>query len=74
MHNNTGRRINSQRCCIYNTVIGLDKFNPELPKVDGLSELHNLPLYLSGQVVLLQLILDQTHRQSGRINRYIDLL
>ena len=74
MHDNAGRRKDCQRRRIRDTVIGLDKLNPKASQVDGLTVLYHLSLGILKQVMLLQLIFDQSYGQLCSIHRRIDLL
>ena len=68
-------RAGDREChSILNRVIGLDELHPELPKIDRLTRVNNLPLCRPDQIMLRQLQLYQSHRQLCRINRDIQLL
>ena len=73
MHHNTGRGINGQCCGIYDTVIRLDEFHTEIAQIDGLTELHYFTLGLLHEIVLGQLVLDNTHGQAGSVDGNINI-
>ena len=73
MDNNAGRRIDCQSRSIHDTVVGLNKLNPEGDQIDGLSMLNNLPLGMINQIVLPELILNQSDGQLSGIHRNIYL-
>ena len=58
---------------VYDAMVRLDKFDPKLSQIYGLSEFDHLTLRVTEQIVLAQLVFDQSHRQSGRIDRNIQL-
>jgi len=74
MNNGARRGVNSESCRIHNTVVCLNEFNPELAQINGLAEFDNLPLGMIQKVVLLELVFDNSHRQTGGINGDIQLL
>ena len=44
VYHDSRRRINGKSRRVHDTVICFDKFNAELPQIDGLSEFNHLPL------------------------------
>ena len=74
MNDDAGWRINCQRCCIHNTVICLDELNTETSEIDILSEFHDFSAHIVHEIVLCQLIFDNSHRKLSGINRHINLL
>ena len=74
MHHDSRRGIDRKRRSVHDTVICLDIFDPELSQINGLSEFDHLTLCDLEQIMLLQLILNNAHRQLGRIDRDIQLL
>ena len=52
MHNDTCRRIDCQCGCILDTVVGLDKFDPEFAKIDRLTMAHNFTLGRTEKIML----------------------
>ena len=73
MDHRSRRGMDRKRSRIHDTVVRLDKFDPELSQIDRLAELDHLALRVPEKVMLPQLILDQSHRQSRRIDRNIQL-
>ncbi len=74
MDNCPGRRIDRQRHGILNTVISLDKLNPEISECNGLSRPDHLSARCFQESPFLQLMLDQTHGEFRGIQRNIDFL
>ena len=54
-------------------MVCLDKFDTESSQVDGLSVTDHLSFHASGQIVFLQLVVDQTDGKLGAIHRRIQL-
>ena len=73
MNNHSGRRIDCQCGCILNTVVCLNKLNPELTQIDRLTVLNNFALCAAQKIVFLQFIFDDSHGKFRRIDRKIDL-
>ena len=73
MDNRSRRRMDRQCSRVYDAMVRLDKFDPKLSQIYGLSEFDHLTLRVAQQIVLAQLVFDQSHRQSGRIDRNIQL-
>ena len=74
MHDHTGGCIDCQGGRIRDTVVCADKFNAQVPQIDILPICDNLSLHTIDQVVLLQFILNDSHRQLCSIDRNIQLL
>ena len=63
-----------QRACEENEIdISLRFQGTYIERIDGLSEFDHLTLRVTEQIVLAQLVFNQSHRQSGRIDRNIQL-
>ena len=52
MNHHARRRIDSKRGSVLDTVVCLDKLNPELAQINGLSVLHDLALCTAQKIVL----------------------
>ena len=55
VYDNSGRRIDRQCGCILNTVVCLNKLNPELAQIDRLTMLNNFALCAAQKIVFLQI-------------------
>ena len=73
MDNRSRWRMDRQCSRVYDAMVRLDKFDPKLSQIYGLSEFDHLTLRVTKQIVLAQLVFDQSHRQSGCIDRNIQL-
>ena len=73
MHYHAGRGIDRQRRRVHDTVIRPDKLDPELSEIDRLPKLDYLTSCLIRQIMLSQLVLNDSHRQPGGIDRNIHL-
>ena len=73
VHHDPRRRIDRQSRRILNTVVRLDKFNPELAQIDGLSVAHHFPPGAAQKIVFAKFPLNDTHRKLSRIDRKIHL-
>ena len=72
VHHHPHRGIDGQGRRVHDAVVGLDELHAEVAQVDGLPELHHFPLRPSGQLMLLQLVLDDAHGEPGGIDGHID--
>ena len=74
MDHDASGRSDRQRCRIHDTVVGADELYAKLSQIDALSELHYLSLGGFQKLMLAELILDNSHSQSGRVDGNIDFL
>ena len=54
-------------------MIRLDEFHTEIAQINGLTELHYFTLGLLHEIVLGQLVLDNTHGQAGSVDGNINI-
>ena len=54
-------------------MIRLNEFDLNFPKIDRVPELYDLAWYSLEHIVLFEFVLDQSHGQLRRVNRYINL-
>ena len=69
----TRRGVQCECCGILDRVIGLDKFDLDVTERHDITEIHDVPADDVQHLVLLELVLDQGHRELCRINGHIDL-
>ena len=54
-------------------MVGLDELDTESPKIDGLSVTDHLTFLTSGQVMLLQLVVNEPDRQFRSVHGHVQL-